>query len=140
MDLSNIKPTERKVEITNPGTGQPLGVRVTVMSIEDERLKKLKREITDESLRLSSKGKAFKSDDLERNSHRLLFAATTGWEWYNPTGKEGDDGYDADEMPDFEGEVPDYNQKNFLAIVKALPWFSEQLREEIDETKAFFTN
>lgn len=130
-DISTIKPSERTVEIMHPGTGQALGVRVRVMSIEDDRLKKIKREITDERFKLESKNKSLKSDDVERNGNRLLFAATTGWEWYNPTGNEAD-------MPDFHGEQPDYTQRNFMAVINELPWFADQIREEIDETKAFF--
>jgi hypothetical protein len=140
MDIGNIKPIERTIEIAHPGTGGPLGVRVRVMSIEDERLKKIKREITDDRFKLESKNKSLKTEDVERNGNRLLFSATLGWEWYNPTGEEGDEGYDADAMPTFNGEVPDYNQKNFMAVIRELPWFADQIREEIDETKAFFNN
>lgn len=140
MDIANIKPIERTMEIVNPGTGAPLGVRVSIMSIDDDRLKRIKREITDERLKLDQKGKAPKSDDIERNGERLLFAATTGWEWYNPTGKEGGKDYDKDAMPSFNGEVPDYNPKNFYDIIRSLPWFADQIRDEIDETKAFFDN
>ena len=140
MNLDDLKPVERTIEITHPATGVPLGVRVTLMSIDDDRLKRVKRQITDESLKLQSKGKAFKAEELERNSRTLLFTATTGWEWYNPTGNEGDHGYDADALPEFDGGQPDYNQRNFLAVVERLPWFGEQVREAIDETKAFFDN
>lgn len=138
MDLSQIKPSERTIEIEHPASGQPIGVRVTLLSIDDDRMKRIKRNITDESLKLQAKGKAFKAEELERNTNTLMFTGTTGWEWYNPTGAEGDDGYDADAMPSFEGEVPTYNQKNFLAVTGALPWFGTQIQEAIGETKAFF--
>ena len=133
MDIADIKPIERTVEITNPGTGAPLGIRVRIMSIEDERLKKIKRNITDERFKLDSKGKSLKTEDVERNSNMLLFTASLGWDWYNPTGNEGD-------APTFKGEVPEFNQRNFIDLIQALPWFADQLREEIDETKSFFDN
>ena len=138
MDISSLKPNERQVEILNPATGQPLGIRVTVMSLEDDRLKRIKRQITDESLKLQARGKSFKSDELERNSNALLFTATLGWEWYNPTGAKGDKGFDEKQIPGFKGEVPEYNQRNFLEVVKELSWFGDQIREAIDETRAFF--
>lgn len=138
MELTDIKPTERTVEIAHPATGAPIGVRVTIMSLDDDRLKRIKRNITDESLKLQSKGKAFKVEELERNSKGLLFGATTRWEWYNPTGSEGDDGYDADAQAKFNGEIPEYNQKNFYAVIDALPWFADQLREELEDAKGFF--
>lgn len=139
-EISNIVPSERKVEIVHPGTGEPLGIRVGIMSINDERLARQKRAFRDEANRLATKGKFMKAEQEETNSHLLLFAATTGWDWYNPTGKEGDEGYDPDAMPTFHGEVPDYNQKNVVALSKEKPWFAAQLTTEIDEEKAFFTN
>lgn len=131
MDLSSIKPTERTVEIKHPGTGNPLGIRVNVVSIEDERLKPLRRMFADEALKREQKGKSAKSADIEANANQLLFRATTGWEWYEPEGGE---------MPTFHDEVPEFNQKNFMAIVKELPWFGTQISEELDDTKAFFGN
>ena len=140
MDLSNLKPVEREVEITNPANGEPVGIRVSVMSIDDPRLKAQKRAIRNEANRAASRGKYIKAEQEEENSNALLFAATTGWTWYNPTGEEGDKNYDASKMPQFDGEVLDYNQRNFIKIVKELPWFATQLVAEIDEEKAFFTN
>lgn len=138
MDLSQIKPTERTIEIINPGTGTPIGVRVTIVSKDDEALKELKRAITDRSMHLQQRNKTFKAEEIEENFRKLLFAATKGWEWYNPTGEEGDDGYDPEAAPDFQGEVPVFNQRNFFRIIIALPFFANQINEECDDTKAFF--
>lgn len=138
MDISGLTPGERTVEITHPATGNPLGVRVTLCSIDDESLKKLKREITDERLKLEQRNKSIKADDIERNAQRLLWTAARGWEWYNPTGNVGDEGYDADALPDFNGEQPAFSQKNFVAVIAKLAWFSAQLYEELDDTKSFF--
>lgn len=140
MDVSKLKPLERTIEILNPETDTPLGIRVRLMSIEDDRLKKLKRTFTDERLKRDGKGKTFKTEEIERNANMLLFTASLGWEWYNPTGKEGDHGYDADMMPDWKGEVPEYNQRNFTEVLVEFPQFAAQISEAIDETKAFFDN
>lgn len=138
-DLATLKPTERTIEILHPSTGAPLGIRLTVMSIDDDRLKRVKRNITDEQLKLQARGKSFKADELERNAHQILFAASTGWTAYNPTGTDKDGGYDADATPTFNGKPwPDYNQRNFMEVIETLPWFADQVREAIDETKAFF--
>lgn len=135
VDIASFKPTERKVEIMHPATGALLGIRVTIMSINDDRLQKQKRAYRDEANRLASKGKHIRAEQEEANSYALLFTATTGWEWYNPT---GDDNPEA--MPSFNGEVPEYNERNFKAVAKELSWFTAQLTAEIDEEKAFFTN
>lgn len=140
MDISKLKPLERTIEILNPETDTPLGIRVRLMSIEDDRLKKLKRTFTDAKLKLDSKNKALKSEEIERNANVLLFTASLGWEWYNPTGKEGDHGYDVDAMPNWKGEVPEYNQRNFIEVLVEFPQFANQISGEIDETKAFFDN
>jgi 5-hydroxyisourate hydrolase-like protein (transthyretin family) len=140
MDISKLKPLERTIEILNPATDTPLGIRVKLMSIEDERLKKLKRVFTDAHLKRDSKNKAIKSDELESNGNMLLFTASLGWEWYNPTGNKGDQGFDPEAMPDWKGAVPEYNQRNFIEVLVEFPQFANQIQEAIDETKAFFDN
>lgn len=138
MDLSTLKPTTRTIEIKHPATGHNLGIRVTICSMDDERLTKIKREITDRRLQLEQKGKSFKAEEVEANAHKLMFTAALGWEWYNPTGNEGDEGYDPDATPHVGGETLDFNQKNFLRMVREYPWFKDQINEELGETKAFF--
>ena len=140
MELTTLKPSERTIDITSPASGQPVGIRVRIVSLDDERLERTKRQITDESLKLQAKGKSFKAHEVERNAKMLMFTGTLGWEFYNPTGKEGDEGYKPDAMPTFNGEVPDFNQKNFMALVTQLPWIGDQISEAIGETKSFFDN
>lgn len=140
MDLATIKPSERVIEILHPATELPVGIRVSLLSIEDDRMKAIRRQITDNSLKMQAKNKAFKAEELERNQNMLMFTGTTGWEWYNPSGDKDDKGHDPDAMPDFNGEVPAYNQKNFLAVAGDLYWFADQVQEGIGDTKAFFGN
>lgn len=140
MDLSVIKPTERNIEVKHPGTGEPIGVRISLISMDDDRMKKLRRSLTDQAQKAAQKGKALLADDLEANSNLILWTAATRWHWYNPTGKEGDEGYEADAMPDFHGEVPEFTQKNFMAMITELVWIKRQLTEELDELKDFFAN
>jgi hypothetical protein len=138
MELTNLKPAERVIDVVSPSSGLPIGLRVRVMSLEDDRLKRIKRQITDESLKLQARGKGFKADEIERNGRMLMFAGTLGWDWYNPTGEEGDEGYNPDALPTFNGEQPTYNEKNFIALISELTWISDQIQEAIGETKSFF--
>lgn len=143
MDISGIKPTTRTIEIKHPGTGDPIGIRVKLVSMDDDRLVKVKRAILDERLRLESRNKSFKADDIEANTHKLLFNATLGWEWYDQpevTNEAGDVTKEAVECPTFDGAVPEFNQRNFVRVVKELPWFAEQIQEELNERKDFFDN
>jgi hypothetical protein len=70
----------------------------------------------------------------------MRFKAALSWEWYNPTGNEGDDGYDPDAKLVFDGEVPEFNQKNFMRVIKKHPWIGEQINEQLEDRKAFFDN
>lgn len=140
MDLNELVPSERIVEILSPGKKQPIGVRVMLLHVDDERLTKLKRRIQDERIRLEQKGKFFKADDLEENANELTFAAMTGWEWYNLTGGEKDKGYDPNGQAKFNGEIPEFNKKNVFEIFKKLPWFREQIGREMGDDEAFFPN
>lgn len=130
-DLSEIKTSDRTIEILHPATGEKLGVQVTLVSIDDDRLQKLKRQITDRRLHLEARGKTFKAEEIEENKNNLLFTATTGWTW----GKDADG-----EQQTFHGEVPEHNRKNFTAVVTELPWFGDQINEAVGDTKAFFSN
>lgn len=139
MNLNEILPAERTIDITHPGNGSPVGLQMTIVSIEDDRLKTVKRNINDESLKLQARNKAFKADDLERNGEMLLFTATLGWKWYNPTGKEGDAGFDPEAEGNVDGQQPEFNKREFYALIRRFPWIATQLREAVDEEKAFFT-
>jgi hypothetical protein len=140
-DLATIVTASRTIEILHPGTGDRLGVRVNVVHIDDERLAKEKRRITDRRLYLEARGKTFKAEEIEENKNILLFSAMTGWEWYNPTGEPGAEGYDESAMPTFDGsEQPEFNRKTVFAVLEKLPWFSDQVNEAVGETKAFFSH
>ena len=139
MDLRNLQSTERAVEILSPGKKEPIGVRVHLLHIDDPKLKKIRRQIQDEKSRLESRGKYFKSDDLEQNNFALGFAAMTGWEWYNPTGGEKDKGYDAEEHANWKGDKnPPFTKKIAYEIFETLPWFLDQIGSEVSDSESFF--
>lgn len=125
MDISDLKPAERVVEILHPATGEELGVRISLLSLEDQKLKQLKRRLTDERIRLESKGKSFKAADLEENGNEILLASVTGWEWYS-------------QNITFHGQKPEFNRKNFLEVIGELPWFKAQIEVAISDEQAFF--
>lgn len=130
-DIGNIASSERTIDILHPGTKEPLGITVSLMHIDDPRLKKLKRRITDERLRLEQRGKAFKAEDIEENKNNLLFSAMTDWHW----GKDADG-----DQNTFRGEVPEFNRRNVVDVLDDKPWFAEQINEAVSDTEAFFTN
>jgi len=130
-DIGNIVSNDRVIDILHPGTKEPLGIKVSIMHIDDDRMKKIKRKITDERLRLEQRGKNFKAEDLESNRSTLLFSAMTGWEW----GKDADG-----DQNTFHGEIPDFDRRTVIAVLDEKPWFADQINEAISETEAFFSN
>lgn len=138
MDLKNLVPSERLIEIVHPANKQPIGVRVTVMHIDDERLKGIKRKLQDERYRREQRGKIVSAEMQDENLNELTFATMLGWDWYNPTGVAGDKGFKADKMPSFDGKVPEFNKFNAFAIFEKLPWFRDQIGEAVSETEVFF--
>lgn len=124
MDLDTLKPAERIVEILHPGTGEKIGVKVTVISISDDKMTAIRRKIQNKRIELDRRGKAFKADDLEENELELLLAGVIGWCWEGET--------------TFKGEKPEFNERNLKLVLKELPWFKQQLQEAIGDEKAFF--
>lgn len=137
-DLTAIKTGERVIEITHPASGEKVGLRFTIVHIDDEQLATVRRGIADERAHLEARGKYFKGEQIDNNRRALMFAAMKGWEWYNPTGSEGDEGYRADAMPSFEGNQPDFTKRNVYAVLKGLSWIEPQIAEPMGDIKGFF--
>lgn len=124
MDLATLKPTEAMFEITHPGDGKEIGIRVGILSLDDDKLKTIKRELANTRLKLEQRGKSFSADQVEENFNRLMFAAMTGWEWYGDV--------------TFHGSKPQFNQDTVFRVFSELNWFRTQVSEKVGETKDFF--
>lgn len=129
MDISKLKPVERTIEIKHPVTGLNLGVSVTIISPDDERLKAATRAVQDRNLLNRQKNKTITTVDVEENTTKLMVAAILSWNWY---GKD----------IDFEGKKPEFTPENVKKILTTpgLEWFRRQIDEELSETKSFFIN
>ena len=125
-DIANIKPNEHTFEINHPATDEPVGIRVSLMSPDDPRMKPIKRKVTDFNLQKQKRGKTLKAVEIEDNEISLLSGTMTGWEWYG-----GD--------VSFKGEKPEFNPKNVALVLKELPWFKKQVNDELDDEKGFFS-
>lgn len=123
MDFSEVKLAERVVNILHPKTGEDTGIKVTVVSIEDAKLKRIKRKLRDENLRLQARGKSFKAEDEEENLDTILFNAMTGWVW------EG--------KAVWRGSKPEFNMKNVRDVFDNFVSFRQQIAEAVEDTSAF---
>lgn len=122
-DLANIKMVERPVEIINPQTKEPFGVTVWMMSPQDERMDALRKQIAQKQVTWQTKNKTPKVDELKADRLKVLFAATTKWDWGSNT---------------WEGKTPELIPLVFNDICTRAPWFMEQLDEAFGETESFF--
>lgn len=125
MEISNIKVVERTIEIVDPGSKEKLGITHTLMSPRDPRLDKLRDAISQKQLQLQTKGKVQKVDDVKADRLKILFAATTGWDWGEHT---------------WDGEKPELKPVVFNDIMERSPWYLEQIDEAFGETESFFNN
>ncbi|QWY83150.1 hypothetical protein [Rhizobium phage RHph_X2_24] len=126
MDIAAIKPQEALVNINHPATQEPIGVTVSLMSINDERMKIIRRQIQDRRIKLEQKGKSFKAEEIEENGYELAFRAMTGWQWEGET--------------TFNGKKPEFEKAAVVHVFKSLPWFHEQVMDAISDEKRFFAN
>ncbi len=124
MDICELKPVERTIDIVHPKTGEALGITVNIISLNDPKIATLKRRIQNQRLDLERRGKGFKADDVEENFTNLLIAAITGWEWKDDA--------------TFHGEKPELNEKNIKEVFKELPWFKNQIADAIGDEESFF--
>src|SRR4051812_40538254 len=84
-ELANIKPSERILEIIHPRTREPIGIKVPLLSIDDEAMKAVKKKIQNKSSILARRGKSFDADEIEANHNLICFTAMSGWDWTGVT-------------------------------------------------------
>lgn len=125
MDISTLIPVERIIEIKHPVKDENLGIRVNIISLNDEKMKQIRRKFINKRIELEKKGKSFRADDIESNEIDLLVACITGWDWYG-------------EDITFNGSKPDFNEANVRNVLNTFGWFKDQISEAVGDEKAFF--
>lgn len=125
MDLSAIKPVEGILEIVHPGSNEKLGIKVSLLSLDDDALKKVKLKIQNEEKTLGRRGKSFTAEQVDANTSLIAFTAMTGWSWENDAS--------------FHGDKPAFTIANVNKVFDELPWFRDQITEKVGDTKSFFT-
>lgn len=125
MDISTLTVTGKTYEVKHPKTGENIGIRLMMVSLEDESMRKVRRAISDRASKLQMRGKFLTAAEQERNWMDLLFTALRGWEWYGDV--------------DFDKEKPAFTRENFDKICDRLPWFREQIDAEISEASNFIS-
>src|SRR5690606_19588845 len=86
-DLSTIVATERTIDIKHPRTGQPVGLRITLLPDSHPKIRAASRKAMNE--RLTSRSKAT-AERIESARLDMLVAAVGGWEWLGDLTFRGD--------------------------------------------------
>lgn len=123
MDLADLKPCERIIDILHPANGEEIGIKVNILSINDSKMNKIKKRIQTKKLEYERRNKSFNLEDIEENEMDLIITAITGWDWGTNL---------------FHGVVPEFNENNVKDVLKELPWFKQQIVEAIGDEKSFF--
>ena len=133
MNILDIQPVTRVVEVIDPRTQTPLGIKVHLKSLEDKDLETVRRSIQDKALVDSHRNKAPKAKEGEANLTKIIVASIVDWEWYLPEGRE------KDETPNLDGETnPPASNRNITMLCEKAAWFKDQISEELSDTEAFF--
>lgn len=123
MEINSLKPREQVVEIKHPKTKEELGIKISLVSLMDPKAKSLKRQFAIAKMERDRRGKDMTYDELEDNSMQLLLKVIVGWDWGDNT---------------FNGEKPEFNEKNVKAVLTELEWLKLQLLEKLEDESSFF--
>lgn len=122
MDIAQLNPAARWIDITNPATHKPTGLRIQLRPMSHAAIQKVQRSHTDKMAR--QRKFRLTAAEIEAHSLDVLVASIEAWEW----------GGDAS----FNGEKPDLTPEN-ARLVLAVAWIKEQIDSELGDSEAFFT-
>lgn len=129
MDLSEVKPQSRSIQIKHPATQELTGLTITLLPSSDERIKAAKRKHL--NARLHSRRQKVTAEQIEQASIDIICVAVDGWVWGKDAGGE---------QAAFEGGQPEFSDINLRKVLKKLDWVREQIDEELGDDAAFFQN
>ena len=126
INLFELQPTTLTHELLHPGTGEPTGLELDLVSMDDERLVALTRKMDDRRLKLSQRGKPVPAEELEEHGIALISTAIVNWRWLPHA------------IIDFNGERPAYTPGMAKNIVSRAVWVRRQLDDILGDTSRFF--
>ena len=129
MDFSKLTYGERVIDIINPVTEEPSGIKLTIVCSEDKKVQKILRKFIDERNRYAAKGKTVPKDVEDDFDIKFIQESITSWSWdKDPKTKE--------EVL-WRGEKPALNAKNLKDILENFPTFKRQILEQIKDDQDF---
>lgn len=122
MDLSTIKTSTLKVEISHPASGEPTGLVVECLPRSAPEVKKVVRIFIDKATRRRS-SKPLTASEIEERSIEILAVRIVGLDWGGTSSWKGK-----------KLERTDENVRELLAQ----DWFKAQVEEAIGDEAGFF--
>lgn len=130
MDLSEIKPSAHVLDILHPGTGEETGLKIELVSMDDERVKKVQRKWQNAALQRTKRNKKITAEEVEARSNEILAAAMVGIVYgKDANGKEAT----------WKGEQPKLTAK-LKDEMLSVEWLRRQIDEALGDSEAFFAN
>lgn len=128
--LGSIAIVTSSLVITHPRTGDPIGLKLELQSMESPAMKAIQRQITDEAQRLRIRGKFIKADEIDNNSNELYITAIVDWEW-----SKGSDG----QPLTLDGDPkPPCNIVNKKTLIERVPGITSQIDDALGQQNRFF--
>lgn len=138
MDILAIQPSTISVDIKHPATGAPTGLTVECVSLEDDRVKQVERQIKNRALRGGRN--TVTAEKIEDNTAEILSAAVVGWKWEKPllSPAKGKKAEVYGEQPDLDGDPNPPLTKINVSKLLAAGWIAKQIDTALGDEAAFF--
>ena len=110
------------LELRNPHTDEPLGIKMKIRSAGSEPSKLILRKHTDRNLERRIKGRMPKADQMELEELERVASYIHSWDWGDHT---------------YKGEIPVLTMKKAVAILEAEGWIFGQIKEAAENVTNF---
>lgn len=124
FDLSSYKASAldtAEIEITHPQTGENLGVKIRVMSVDSDEYRKEAMRLQNESMRYYRKNRGkTTAERIAQEALDLLVAVTVGWEGVEENGQP---------LP--------FSKDNCRRVYTEIPFIKEQVDEFVGDRRNF---
>lgn len=124
LNLAEIKPQTHSHEVTKPGSAEPIGLRLELVSMNDERTKAARRSLENKHLHRRQRNKSLTADELHKDRVETVVGAVVGWTWHSGLS--------------WNDEELEFTKPNLRTVLEALPWLVDQLDEAIGDEANFF--
>lgn len=127
IELTDIRPTDREVELLHPGNKQPLGLIFQLRSPYSPEVKKVEREWLDFRLQRKA-GEQPDSKAIDDLRTKQILAGVSGWRFKSPDSLK------------LWGEQPEFSESKLKKLIRSegLEWIRDFLDKETGNRASFF--